>query len=208
MNGSFEHYLTIARPWLEQYGYFALFGGVFVEGFGLPAPGETLIIAAALLAGQGDMNPIGVLLTAWLAAVVGDNLGYALGRWGGRRLFLRLGVKRSHLRRVEGLFRRYGGGIVLSARFFEVLRQLNGVVAGSMGMPWRRFLLFNSLGAALWVGLWGGGVWFLGEHLEQIEQLLRRFEPYVIGLGIAALLLVVGYLLRSAGTRHKQDAAE
>ena len=205
----FEHYLTIAKPWLEHYGYFALFGGVFVEGFGLPAPGETLIIAAALLAGQGDMQLAAVLLTAWLAAVLGDNLGYLLGRWGGRRLFLKIGVKEDHLARVEGFFKRYGGGLVVAARFFEILRQLNGVVAGSMRMPWWRFVTFNALGAALWVGFWGGGVFLLGKHFEQVESVLRSLAPYVIGLGLMALAALGWYLLASgrgrAGTQHSTE---
>ena len=142
-----EHYLAVAKPWLEQYGYLALFGGVFVEGFGMPAPGETLIIGASLLAGQGDMQLAAVMLTAWFAAVLGDNLGYLMGRWGGRRLFLKIGVKADHLAHVERFFTRFGGGVVVAARFFEVLRQLNGVVAGSMRMPWWRFVAFNALGA-------------------------------------------------------------
>ncbi|MEZ5452478.1 MAG: DedA family protein [Thiothrix sp.] len=199
-----EHYLTIAKPWLEQYGYFALFGGVFVEGFGLPAPGETLIIAAALLAGQGDLNPVVVLLTAWLAAVLGDNLGYLLGRWGGHRLFLKVGVKPDHLAHVEHFFKRYGGGVVVAARFFEILRQLNGVVAGSMQMPWWRFVTFNALGAALWVGFWGGGVWLLGKHFEQVENALRSFAPYVIALGLVALAALGWYLLAGRGKANVQ----
>jgi membrane protein DedA with SNARE-associated domain len=195
-----EHYLTIAKPWLEHYGYFALFGGVFVEGFGLPAPGETLIIASALLEEQGDMQLVPVLLTAWLAAVVGDNLGYWLGRWGGRRLFLKVGVKPDHLAHVERFFTRYGGGVVVAARFFEILRQLNGVVAGSMRMPWWRFMGFNALGAGLWVGFWGGGIFLLGRHFAKVEAWLHTATPYVSALGLLALAGLAWYLLAPART--------
>lgn len=80
------------------------------------------------------------------------------------------GVKPDHLAHVERFFKRYGGGIVIAARFIVILRQLNGVVAGSIQMPWWRFLTFNALGAALWVGFWGGGAFFLGEHFAQIEN--------------------------------------
>lgn len=203
-----EHYLAVAKPWLEQYGYFALFGGVLVEGFGLPAPGETLIIASALLAGQGDLNPAAVLLTAWLAAVLGDNLGYLLGRWGGRRLFLKVGVKQAHLEHVEAFFKRYGGGVVMAARFFEVLRQLNGVVAGGMRMPWWRFIVFNALGAALWVGVWGGGVFLLGKHFEQVESVLHGVEPYAISVGLILLAALGWYLLVSGRARAKLPDTE
>lgn len=191
-----EHYLTLAKPWLDQYGYFAVFGGVFVEGFGLPAPGETLIIAAALLAERGEMQLPVLLLTAWLAAVLGDNLGYAIGRWGGRSLLLKVGVKPTHLAHVERFFTRYGGGMVVTARFFEILRQLNGIVAGSMGMPWWRFLSYNALGAALWVGFWGGGIFLLGKHFVQVEATLRMFAPYITVLGVAALAGLIWYLFK------------
>lgn len=191
-----EHYLTIAQPWLDHYGYFAIFGSVFVEGFGCPAPGETLIIAGALLAERGTMSLLPLLLTAWLAAVLGDNIGYAIGRWGGRSLLTRIGVKAAHLSRVEGFFSRYGGGMVITARFFEVLRQLNGIVAGSMGMPWWRFLTYNALGAALWVGFWGGGIFFLGKHFAQLEAGLRSIAPYITVLGILALVALIGYLFQ------------
>ncbi|WP_020393622.1 DedA family protein [Thiolinea disciformis] len=190
----FEHYLTIAQPWLDQYGYFALFISVFLEGFGMPTPGESLIVASSLLAGRGDMHIVPILLAAWSAAVLGDNTGYLLGRWGGLRLLHKLRVKPDHLLKVEGFFQRYGGGIVVVARFFPILRQLNGVVAGSMKMSWWRFLMFNLLGAALWVGFWGGGVYFLGGHFEQVEQIFHGLVPFVVVAGLAALLGLVWYL--------------
>lgn len=192
-----EHYLLIAKPWLEQYGYIALFVGVFVEGFGIPAPGETLIIASSALAGQGDMKLPVVLLVAWVAAIAGDNVGYLLGRWGGQRLILKFGVRADHLLRVEQFFKRYGGGVVMTARFFEVLRQLNGIVAGSMRMPWWRFLVFNAVGATLWVGLWGAGSYFLGKHFAFVKAWVHNFSPYIIGVGVLGLLVLLWYLFLS-----------
>lgn len=195
-----QHYLDAARPYLEQYGYSALFTGVFVEGFGIPAPGETLVVASALLAAQGDLHIAYVLLVAWAAAVLGDNIGYAIGHFGGRRLVLRhgrfVGIREHHLEKVEHFFRRYGGVLVALARFFEVLRQLNGVVAGTSGMPWWRFLTYNAVGAALWIGLWGYGVYRLGRHIDRLLELFARFEPYVIGAGIVAAAALVIYVFR------------
>ncbi len=191
-----EHYLGIARPWLEQYGYFALFTGVFVEGFGLPAPGQSLVLASAWLADRGDMALSRVLITAWLAAVLGDNLGYLIGRWGGRRVLSKVGVNARHLQRVDFFFSHYGGGIVMVARFFEILRQLNGVIAGSLGMPWWRFLIFNLIGAGLWVGFWGIGIFLLGDQFEKAIALLQAVTPHFIILGLLALTGVVVYLLQ------------
>lgn len=196
----FEHYLTLAQPWLDQYGYFALFVSVFLEGFGMPTPGESLIVASSVLAGRGEMHIIPVLLSAWLAAVLGDNIGYLLGRWGGHHLLLKVGVKADHLVYVERFFKRYGGGIIGVARFFIILRQLNGVVAGSMQMLWWRFLAFNALGATLWVGFWGGGVYFMGQHFEQLEQIFRGIAPYVVVVGLLALAWLGWYLFRRTTT--------
>lgn len=190
-----EHYLEVARPWLEEYGYLTLFATVFVEGFGLPVPGQTLIMASALLAEKGSMHIMAVFLTAWSAAVLGDNVGYLIGRWGGRNLLLKLRVKPAHLERIEYFFTRYGGGIVIFARFVDILRQLNGVVAGSMQMPWRTFVLFNAIGAALWVGLWAGGVYFLSQYMAQFQTFFKTTEPYLIALGLLALIGLLGYLL-------------
>jgi membrane protein DedA with SNARE-associated domain len=191
-----HHYLAIAQPYLQSYGYAALFVVVGVEGFGIPAPGESLVVAAGFLSSQGEMSLAASLATAWLAAVAGDNIGYAIGHFGGRRLVLRAGVRPEHLRRVEGFFGRFGGSIVIVARFFEVLRQLNGVMAGIGGMPWWRFLLYNGIGAALWVGLWGGGVYLLGRHMEMFIRLFHTFEPYIVAGAVTAAVLALAALLR------------
>lgn len=198
--GFFQHALDLAQPYLDRYGYAAIFALVFVEGLGIPAPGQIMIIAAALLAARGQLHILSLFATAWTAAVIGDNLGYAIGRFGGRRLLLRcgrfVGVNEAHLARVEGFFARYGGGMVAAARFFEVLRQINGLVAGTSGMPWWRFLGFNALGAALWVGLWGFGVYALERHLAQVLALFKRLEPYVIAACLLAAVWLAFYTLR------------
>ena len=203
-----HHYLDIAAPYIEHYGYTAVFAGVMVESFGIPAPGQSLVIAGAVLASQGQLHITVLLLMAWSAAVIGDNIGYAIGHFGGRRLVLRhgryVGVRADHFERVERFFNRYGGGIVVAARFFEVLRQLNGVIAGTAGMPWWRFLAFNATGAALWVGLWGLGIFYLGQHMEQVLIVFKRFEPYIVSVGVLALVGIVVFLFRrrSGGPRR------
>jgi membrane protein DedA with SNARE-associated domain len=153
-----DFFITV-KPYLDHYGYWALFGAILLENFGLPVPGETLLIASALLASQGKMHIVPLLVTACIAAITGDNIGYAIGRFGGRRLVFRYGryvlITEERLQKAEGFFRRYGGVVVAVARFLAGLRQLNGIVAGTVKMRWRRFLVYNMLGAALWVAFWG-----------------------------------------------------
>src|SRR5215470_12434200 len=110
-----------------------------------------MLISAAVLSGFGQLNILGVLVVAWLSAVIGDNIGYAIGYFGGRRLVLRFGrymfITPARLANIERFFTKYGPGVVVAARFVEVLRQLNGVVAGISRMRWQRFVVFNAIGA-------------------------------------------------------------
>lgn len=190
------HYLELAEPILHRYGYAAVFGTVVVEGFGIPAPGQTMLMAGSALAARGDLSLTGVLALAFGAAVLGNSLGYLLGRWGGRLLLARLGVSRQRLQRVERLFNRYGIGVVLIGRFFEGLRQLNGIVAGALEMSWWRFSLFNALGAALWVACWGLGVYFFEQRINAVFAVLHRVEPYLILLTLLAMCSLLVYLWR------------
>jgi membrane protein DedA with SNARE-associated domain len=185
------------RPLFHQYGYWAVFGAILLEDFGLPVPGEALLIAGAVLASDGDLHIIPLLLTAWIAAVVGDNVGFAIGRYGGRPLILRYGryvfVNQKRLGYAEGFFIRHGGAVVIFARFFEILRQLNGVVAGIAKMPWQRFLPYNALGAALWVGLWGTLSYALGSKVELFIKFFRKFEVLVVTGAVLVFLGLVAY---------------
>ena len=196
-----EHAFAWLEPYLREYGVAAVFGVVFFESFGAPVPGESLVIGGGLLAAKGDMA-IGTLLGAvWLAAVLGDNVGYAIGRFGGRRLVMRygsrVGITEPRLAKVEAFFRRFGGEIVLVARFFVLLRQLNGIAAGTVAMPWPRFLLYNALGAALWTALWGYGAYALGHHMTAILPWVHRFGYAAVVLaGLAGVAVLALHLWR------------
>ncbi len=160
--------LQDALAWIEPavaaYGAWALFLIIYFESFGVPLPGESSLIAAALLASRGDLAIGHVFLAAWLGGVLGDSTGYLIGRFGGRLLLQRFGswvkLTPERLARLEEMARRRGFLMVLTARFIVVLRQLNGLVAGSIGMPWTHFVAANILGAALWAGLWTLGPYF------------------------------------------------
>src|SRR5689334_3880905 len=177
---------------IDQFGYVGIGGIVFIESFGVPAPGETAIIAGAAYAGSGHLNIFAVAVTAFLAAVIGDSVGYWIGRRGGRPLVHRFGryvrLTPERLDKVEGFMTRQGPKVVVVARFVEGLRQFNGVVAGVAGMPFPEFLAWNATGAALWVGLWSTGGYFAGDHIEQIASAISRYV--VVAVVVAVLLLL------------------
>ena len=192
---------TTFKPYLDHYGYWALFGAILLEDFGMPVPGETLLIAGALLASRGKMHIVPLLVTACIAAVTGDNMGYAIGRFGGRRLVFRYGryvlITEERLRKAEGFFGRYGGAVVVMARFLAVLRQLNGIVAGTVKMSWYRFLLYNMLGAALWVTFWGMLFYELGESASSFGAGFNSLQFFLLGGLVAAILaLTIHWLHR------------
>lgn len=144
----------VILPLDAQTGYLALFGIVFAESAGLPVPGETALLAAGLLVGTGQLALAAVIAVAAAAAILGDNLGYALGRRGGRRLLLRPGPlsgwRHRSLHRAEAFFARYGQPAVFVARWVPIARYLTPLTAGAAAMPWRRFMLFNAAGAIAW----------------------------------------------------------
>ncbi len=192
-----ESYISQIGPYLQQYGYWIVFSAILLENFGLPLPGETMLITAAILASQGGrLSLVPLILTAWGAAVLGDNCAYGLGRWAGRRLVIQYGqhvfITHERIKRVETGFNRYGGIIVLFARFFEVFRQLNGLVAGTMEMPWRRFLFYNTIGGGLWVCTWTILFYWLGDRAGLALRFFKKFEADIL---VAIAVLTAGYLV-------------
>jgi len=192
-------------PVLDNYGYLAVGGLLFLEDFGVPAPGETILIAAAVYAGAGQLNIVAVVLIGFVAAVAGDNVGFAIGRFGGRALVLRFGryvfLTEDRLAKAEAFFTRHGGKVVTIARFVEGLRQANGIVAGLAGMAWLRFLGFNALGAALWVATWSAVGFFAGNNLTVLYDQLRRYELYLL----IAVAVVVFALIGRRVWRHRRE---
>ncbi|HEU5033823.1 MAG TPA: DedA family protein [Mycobacteriales bacterium] len=191
---------------LQHYGYLAVAGFLFFEDFGVPLPGETMLIAASLYAGTGHLNVWLVALIGFGAAVLGDNVGFAIGHFGGRELVERFGkyvfLTPKRIDHAEDFFNRHGGKVVTVARFIEGLRQLNGIIAGTVGMPWRRFLVFNVIGAALWVGVWTSLGYLAGNHVEAISH----YFTYVAG-GVAALV-VIAIVIRFLRRRRRTPASD
>jgi membrane protein DedA with SNARE-associated domain len=195
---------ALASP-LQHYGLWAIFLLVLIEDFGIPVPGETVIIAASIYAGSGRLNVVAVGVVAFVAAVFGDNIGYGIGRFGGRRLVDRWGkyvfLTPERLDKAEEFFDRQGAKIITIARFIEGLRQANGIIAGITKMHWLRFLAYNALGAALWVGTWVSIGYFAGQHINTIYGVITRYSLYV---AIAAVVVIVALIARHVMRRRRQ----
>jgi membrane protein DedA with SNARE-associated domain len=194
---------------LNHYGYLAVSGFVFLEDFGVPVPGETILILGAVYAGTGRLSVVLVGLLGFLAAVLGDNVGFAIGHFGGRPLLERFGryvlLTPERIDRATGFFERHGGKIVVVARFIEGLRQANGIIAGITGMHWARFVLFNAIGAALWVTVWTCVGYFSGSHITTIYDDATRYDTY---LAIAFGVLVAALIARRIARARRARTAE
>ncbi len=189
--------LHTLEPTLDHYGYLAVVGLVFIEDFGVPVPGETILILSAVYAATGRLNVFVVALLGFCGAVLGDNLGFAIGHFGGRPLVERYGryifLTPARFDRGTAFFERHGGKIIIAARFIEGLRQANGIIAGTTGMHWRRFLIFNTIGAALWVAVWVSIGYFSGSHIDSIYNTATRYSTY---FAIAAAVFIGAVIAR------------
>ena len=190
--------------WLASYGYLVVFLLVMVESIGVPVPGETALVGAALYAGSTHKLEIGWIIAVAIAgAVLGDNIGFSIGRYGGARLLLRHG-HRIHLH--EGrlkigiwLFRRHGGKVVFWGRFVSILRTWAAFLAGTNQMPWGRFLVFNAAGGILWATLYGVVYYVFGGALRSLSTTID------IVLGVVGAVVLVAFFL---WTKRKEDELE
>lgn len=188
-------FVTALEPIVSQYGYLAVGGLITLEDFGLPTPGEPVLIAAAIFAGLGQLNIFLVALVAIAGAIVGDNIGFAIGQYGGHPLIERLGkyifVTPQQINRAEQFVNRHGGKVIVLARFIEGLRQLNGIIAGASEMKWLKFLSFNIIGAILWVSLWSSVGYFGGNHIA----VFLKYQLYLTIAVVIAIFIFIVYKL-------------
>jgi membrane protein DedA with SNARE-associated domain len=171
-----------------RYGYAVVFLGVFLENTGLPIPGETALLAGAALAHFGRLSLGWVIVTAIAGATLGDNLGFFIGRRGGRILAerhgWRIGMTRARLAEFDQFFERHGPKTVFAARFITGLRVVGAVLAGGSGMRWRTFLFYNASGAIVWCTTIALAGFALGRSWDVLEAWVGR-------VGIAGLLVVL-----------------
>lgn len=192
---------------LTTYGYLAVFVFVAIESTGIPFPGETMLLTASVYAGTTHHLAIPiVIVVAAAGAIVGDNLGFWVGREGGFRLVRRYGplirLDERKLKLGIYLFRRHGGKVVFFGRFVAVLRAWAAFLAGTNRMPWDRFLAFNAAGGILWATLFGLGGYFLGNNVHRFTGVFGY-----ITLGLAVIFLIAFLIfLRRQETRLEEDA--
>ena len=182
-------------------GYAAVFALIAIETMGIPVPGETALIAAALLAHDGQLEIVPLIVIASAAAIIGDNVGFAIGRHGGRRLLLSPWPLQHHRRRVieyvEPFFERHGPKAVFLGRWVAGLRIASAWLAGMNKMDWPTFLFWNALGGIAWAASIGLGVYFLGHVAEEV------FSTVGPAAAVAGVLALAGFLF----WRHRRAAA-
>ena len=201
-------FLNALSGTLQHYGLWAIGLLILLEDFGVPAPGETILIAGAIYAGAGRLNIVAVGVVGFIAAVIGDNIGFAIGHFGGRALALRWGkyvfLTEERLNKAEDFFDRRGAIVITFARFVEGLRQANGIIAGITGMHWLRFTFFNAIGAALWVGTWVTLGYFAGNNITTVYHYITLYSYYVLA---GLVVLIVGYIVWRRRRRHHAAAS-
>ena len=179
---------------LTKYGSFAVAGVVCLESMGLPLPGEAILIAAAIYAGKtGGLNIVEVIAATAAGAIVGDNIGYWIGREIGFPVLLRygryIGLTEPRIKLGQYLFMQHGGKIVFFGRFIALLRVLAALLAGVNRMSWPRFFIANAAGAILWATAFGLGAYTLGEDVEHLTR------PAALALGATGLALLIAWVL-------------
>src|SRR5437870_3551941 len=184
---------------LATYGYLAVLIFVAIESTGIPFPGETMLLVAAIYAGTThQLSILLVIVAAASGAILGDNLGFWIGREGGYRLLRRYGryirLEERRLKLGQYLFLRHGGKVVFFGRFVAVLRAWAAFLAGTNRMPWPRFLFFNALGGITWATIYGLGGYFLGDN---IHRLTGPVGTIFIVLAVLIIIVSVVFVWRN-----------
>ncbi len=192
--------------WLSTLGYIAVALFVGVEGIGIPLPGETMLITAAVFAAEGNLSIVGVIAAAAAGAVIGNFIGFGVGWFGGYPLLRRFGkyvrLNEPQVKVGRYIFMRYGSKVVFVGRFVSILRTYLAFLAGANRMPWPKFLLAITAGAIVWATVYGVGAYALG---SQISHLSLPVEIAFIALAVLAIIAGIIFI-RVAGRRLEATA--
>lgn len=196
----------LLRDFFHDYGYWTVAIALLLENAGIPVPGETILLFASFLAySERELHLPVIIIVATAACTLGDNLGYLIGRRGGRRLLARyqhiFRIRDKTIARGERLFARYGSLTIFFARFVFGMRIIAGPLAGVLHMEWKRFVVFNFLGAVVWVTVITCVGYFFGSQWEALLRVMHR-----INVGIAAAVGVVALLLWWRHRRRRQGS--
>lgn len=186
---------NLLRDHFNTHGYWTLGITLLLENAGIPLPGETMLLFASFLAFRHQqLNLWLIVLVGTLACTFGDNLGYWIGNRGGRPLLHRyqriFWISDEKIARGEKMFAEYGAPTVFFARFVFGMRIIAGPLAGVLAMPWRKFVLFNFLGAATWVAVIACAGYFFGQHWDELLRIVGRLN-FVVFLVAAAIAVYV-----------------
>jgi membrane-associated protein len=198
---------------LGIYGLPVLFGALMIGAVGVPTPGSLLLLAAGSFVEQGDMKLWPVLALSAGGAILGDNVGYVLGRWGGRRVskpLSRIAGGERRLKAAEDWLKRWeGAGIFFSRWLLTPLGPVVNITSGLTGYSWPRFLFYDILGEALWVGLYVLLGKFFSDRVQEMSDLLGDFVWMIVGLLFAIVLgwKLIQYFRSPAAAESKTKAA-
>jgi membrane protein DedA with SNARE-associated domain len=193
-------FATHIQPLIAQYGYGAVFLIIMLESAGLPLPGEAALLLAAGYAGAtGELELLFVIIAAASGAIIGDNLGFWVGRTWGAGLLRRYGkfimMDEGRIRLGQYLFERHGAKIVFFGRFVAFLRVLAALLAGVNKYRWRPFLLYNAAGGIAWATIMGVAAYLFGDAVHRVSG----------PLGILALVGIVGGIVGFAYVVHREE---
>ena len=194
------------EEWVRTWGYLAVFFPLVLETAGIPFPGETILLIASAASARGVLNPFAIAAIASLGVIIGDNIGFCIGRYGGRRLVDRL----SHIGHVEAgvvwgerFFEHHGGKAVILARWTAGLRIFGAWIAGMSTMPWRTFLMWNAIGGITWACTITAIGYTFGRSLQRVESLIGTAGAVVFGI---VIVVAVGLAVRWFHRRQKARA--
>lgn len=196
------------QPVIDRYGLLALFVACMAEGFGVPLPGQTLLIACGLLAASGKLDMTSVLVFAWFSTQLGDIIGFAIGCYGLQRVLNKAVKQRDRLLKLDRLFDRWGIWLLVFARFLEGVRQTSNLAAGALAMSWSRFLVGTLVGTSLWVLAFGAGAYYLEHDFRSIVDWIVPVKPVAIAVTVALLATVALYLFGKQADRIDRQNAD
>ncbi|MFC5078495.1 Inner membrane protein YghB [Vibrio thalassae] len=197
--------LLAMKPLLEQYGYLALVVSIFLEGIGIPMPGQSLLIAASLLSSPEFMNLTLVLTLSWLSCFFGNTCGYLIGYYFEEWLNKKGYISGPKMQKLQSMVKHYGPTCLVISRFVEGMKQFMPLACGVAKMPRHQFLLGNTLATTIWVAVFGVLTHFAFDHLQLFQQFYHHHKTVVWSISAVLFVALIVALLRRKRHAPKQQ---